>query len=502
MTNSALISVYDKSNLRLICAELEKQKINIISTGSTALYIAKLGFKCKKISDITKFKEILDGRVKTLHPNIYTSLLFDRGKTQHSNEFKKIKFPEINFVIVNLYPFNKTKLKNESYEKCIEMIDIGGPSLLRAAAKNHKSVTPVCDPADYNKLIKNLKQNKGETSLQFRMEMAKKIFETTSKYDQGISNFLEKKNKLSKKIFKNKIDLRYGENPHQNAYLYSDKNKPNFHNNIIHGKELSFNNLRDSDVAFSCVNEFNKPTAVIVKHNSPCGVATHQKISRALNEAINADKTSAFGGIIAINRNVDIKTAKIIAGNFFEVILAPNFTKESLKILSRKKNLRLINTKKINDINKKEIYSINNSYLIQDKNNIKITKNNIKLASNYKALKKDVDDLIFAFKVCKYVRSNAIVLAKNLKTVSIGGGQTNRIESTKNALDKISRKEKTFVAASDAFFPFTDNIKLLIKKKCTAIIQPCGSINDEKIILYANNKKTPLYFSQYRFFKH
>ena len=504
MIKNALISVYNKSKLGLVCKELEEKNINIISTGSTADYILKLGFKCKKISNITKFKEILDGRVKTLHPKIYASLLFDRNKNKHIKEFQKIKFPEINLVIVNLYPFNKSKFRNATYAKCIEMIDIGGPTLLRAAAKNHKSITPICDPSDYSKLIKNLKENNGNTSEHFRLEMAQKIFYTTSKYDQNISNFFNEKNKLSSNNFENTniIKLKYGENPHQKAYLYSIKNKSDFHNNVLNKKILSFNNIRDSEVAFNCVSEFKQPTAVIIKHTSPCGVATNKNISKAFYDARIADKISAFGGIIAINRDLDAKTAKMIVDDFFEVVLAPAFTKQALKIISKKKNIKLIETKKIIKINKKEIYSINSGFLVQEKNIININKKNIKLVSNYKATKKMIDDLIFAFKVCKYVKSNAIVLAKNLKTISIGGGQTSRIDATKNALKKIMLKNKNFVAASDAFFPFTDSIKILIKKNCTGIIQPSGSINDKKIILYANNKKIPLYFTSYRFFKH
>ena len=501
MKKYAIISVYDKSNLKIICEFFSKKNIGIISTGATARFIKNIGYKASTIKDVTNFEEILDGRVKTLHPHIYAALLYNQEKQKHVQEFKNLKFPDIEFLIVNLYPFQKSIKKNLSYQKCIEMIDIGGPTLLRAASKNYQWITSICDPLDYPNLISNFESNNNKTSLEFRKQMAAKSFKTTYEFDKEIYTWLENKKIKNDLTILNheKVQLKYGENAHQTAILHK-KNTKNFYNNQVHGKELGFNNLRDIDSAFNCINEFKNPTSVIIKHNSPCGVSSSKNIFVALKNSLNADLISSFGGIIALNRAVDKKTALLISKNFYEAILAPKFNSEALKIL-KKKNIRLIVTAGIKNNQTKEIFSISNGYLIQELNRVKISKKNIKLVSNYKCSKKNIDDLIFAFKVCKHVKSNAIVLVSNLKTIAIGGGQGSRIESTKIAVNK-SKKNKNFVAASDAFFPFTDCIKILVQKKCKAVIQPCGSINDKKIIEYANNKKLPLYFSDYRLFKH
>jgi len=503
MIKHALISVYDKSNLHIVCKIFKKYNIKIISTGSTSSKINEMGYKCLTVSKLTNFKEILEGRVKTLHPSIHASILFDRKKEKHLKEFRQINFPLIEYVIVNLYPFEKIIKNDESYDKCIEMIDIGGPTLLRAAAKNHNSVTPICDPLDYKKLVNNIKLNNGSTDIKFRKKMMKKIFITTSHYDKIISEWICNSPIKKNSIIQNhkKIKLRYGENPHQESFLFK-KNKNTFYDNLIQGKELSYNNIRDTEIACECVNDFKKPTSVIVKHCSPCGVASSKNIFNAFLKSQNADPISSFGGIIAINRTMDEKTSKLIVKNFYEIVLAPNFSKKAIKILSSKKNMRLIKTKDIYKNIKIEINKICGGYLTQDKNNIILNKNHIKLLSNYKGTKKQIDDLIFAFKVCKYVKSNAIVLANNEQTVAIGGGQTSRVDATKIALNKIKRNNKTYVAASDGFFPFIDNIKLLKKNNCSAIIQPGGSQNDKKIVSFANKNKMSLYFSKFRFFKH
>ena len=340
MTRSAIISVYDKSNLKILCKYFVNNNINIISTGNTAIYIKKIGFKCKLIGNLTKFKEILDGRVKTLHPNIHASILFDRDKKNHKNQFKKIKFPIVDFVIVNLYPFEQYIKNNQNIEQCINMIDIGGPALLRSAAKNYKSVTTICDPKDYNKFIKNINFNNGITSLYFKKQMAKKVFFKTSKYDAAIYKWMGGKNKLNEINLSNlkKTQLRYGENPHQKAFYISKYPNKRVSNNLIQGKQLSFNNIRDIETALDCINEFKQPTSVIIKHNSPCGVASNKKISKAFLDSKNTDPISAFGGIVIINRTLDKKTAEIISKNFYEVVLAPNFTKGALVVLNKKQN--------------------------------------------------------------------------------------------------------------------------------------------------------------------
>lgn len=502
MNSHALISVFDKKNLVKLCKILNQYKIKIISTGGTSAYIKKNGFKCQKVSDITKFKKILGGRVKTLHPKIHSSILFNRDNSKQAQEFKKLKIPRIDFVIVNLYPFEKVNKNN--YSECIEMIDIGGPTMLRAAAKNYSSVTSISNTNDYQNLINNLKKNNGLTSLDFRKKMAAKIFLSMSRYDEKIAKWMENKKKperLNLKNYKEK-KLKYGENPHQISFLY-EKNKTNsLIKNKIHGKELSFNNIKDIEAAFDCISDFKEPTCVIIKHNAPCGIASNKNIQMAFLKAKNSDTISSFGGIVALNRVVNDKIAKKICKNFFEIILAPNFSKEAISILKKKEKLCLIKTKNININSKDEIFSVINGYIIQEKNKIIINKSNIKLVSKYKTSKKKIDDLIFALRVCKHVKSNSIVFVKDLSTVSIGGGQASRVASTKIAINKIPKKIKSYVVASDAFFPFTDNIKLLYKNGCSAIIQPSGSINDNKIISYANQKKIPLYFSKYRFFKH
>ncbi len=335
--------------------------------------------------------------------------------------------------------------------------------------------------------------------------MAQKAYTITANYDSVISNWLNKDKTYSFKIKNHKkINLRYGENPNQKSFFYKNKNKKTFFDNILQGKTISYNNTLDIDSAVNCLNEFNEPTCIIVKHNNPCGVSSCKNIFSAYKKAYSADQISAFGGIVALNRLVTIKLAKQISKNFYEIIIANNFTKAALEIFRKKKKLIIIKNKNLLIDKKQDIKSINGGYVFQDKNLTKINMKNIYCVSKKKAPKKIIEDLIFSFKVCKHVKSNSIVLAKNKKTIGIGGGQMSRIDATKLSLMKFSNHTKNigFVAASDAFFPFTDNLELLIKNNCKSIIQPKGSINDNKIIKYANSYKLPLYFSNYRFLKH
>jgi len=503
----ALISVFNKEKIEKICQTLLNHNINIIATGSTATYIKKSGYKCYSINYFTKFKEILDGRVKTLHPNIHASILFKRKNKKHIKEFKKLNFPEIDFVIVNPYPFQEMQNKSSDSNKIIEMIDIGGLALLRSAAKNFHYVSTICNINDYKEFIDILNKNNGKTNLNFRKKMAAKVFEITSNYDSMIGNWITNNKNNNFKIFSHKkVSLRYGENPHQSAFLCKDLTRePIFYDNIIKtGKGLSYNNILDIDSAYECINEFKEPTCVIIKHNNPCGVASNKNIINAFINALKTDSDSAFGGIIALNRNVDHNIAKKITSNFFEIIIAPKFNNKAKVILNKKKNLILIETKKILKNKKLDIKSINGGYLLQQKNTINFVKKDMRLMSNVKISNTIIKDLIFSFKVCKHVKSNAIVLVKNKKTIGIGAGQMSRIDATKIALSKLSKKEKKngFVSASDAFFPFIDNIKILLKNNCVAIIQPKGSINDDKIIEFANKNNIALFFSKYRFFKH
>ncbi|MBO6465553.1 MAG: bifunctional phosphoribosylaminoimidazolecarboxamide formyltransferase/IMP cyclohydrolase [Pelagibacteraceae bacterium] len=501
----ALISVYNKNGLKNLCSSFFNNNIKIISTGSTAKHILSLGFPCKSVSNVTKFKEILDGRVKTLHPNIHASLLFNRKIIEHIKSFNKLKFPVIDFLIVNLYPFEKTIKKTSDFSKCIEMIDIGGPALLRSSSKNHEYVTTICDIKDYKSFINELNSNLGSTTLDFRKKMARKAYTTTAKYDLAISNWLDKNKSRYFKIRNHKkISLRYGENPYQKSFFYKNKSKKTFFDNVLQGKKISYNNILDIDSAINCLNEFKEPTCIIVKHNNPCGASSCKRILSAYKKARLADPISAFGGIVALNRLVTLNLAKQISNHFYEIVIANDFTKPALKIFSKKKKLIIIKIKNLLIDKKQDIKSINGGYIFQDKNLTKINFNSIYCVSNKKASKKTIEDLIFSLRVCKHVKSNSIVLTKNKQTIGIGAGQMSRVDATKLSLMKASNHTKKvgFVAASDAFFPFTDNLKLLIKNNCKSIIQPRGSINDNKTIKYANSYGLPLYFSNYRFFKH
>ncbi len=499
MKRNALISVYDKSELKKICGILNKFGIGMISTGATAKKIISLGYKCKDISNLTKFKEILDGRVKTLNPKLHASILYKRNNPKHEKTFKELNFPIIDFVIVNFYPF--TKISNrEIDEKKIEMIDIGGPSMIRSASKNFISVTTICDKKYYDPLIKELKKNKGVTSLAFRKKMAEKNFKITSDYDLSIFKWF---NKNGKKGRKNKIKIKYGENPNQKAY-YLTNSKRNLFKSQLGGKSLGYNNILDISDGISCLKEFREPTCVIIKHNNPCGVASAKNISLAYKKALQADPISAFGGILLFNKNIDTKIAKLINHNFFEAIVAPKINKKILEILKIKKNLIIIDLSKLKENKRYSFKSVNSGILYQEINHFKISKKNIKLVTKSSVPHKTLNDLIFAFKVAKHVKSNAIVLANNKQTLGIGAGQMSRLDSTRMAIMKYKDffKKKEFVCASDAFFPFTDNIKLLLKQKCKAILQPSGSKNDQKIINFSTHQNASLYFVKNRVFKH
>ncbi len=492
----ALISVYDKSHLDILCKNLEKFNYKFLSTGSTCKRIKELGFKCKEISEITKFKEILDGRVKTLNPKIFGSILYRRDNFKHLKEFKKLNVPQIDLVIVNLYPFEKYT-KNNNINKIIEMIDIGGPSLIRAAAKNFEDVTTICNKKYYSKLINNLNKNNGITDVYFREGMAIKSFDETSKYDSIIHEWF-----VNKKEIKNKVNLRYGENPNQNSFIIKDKNI-NIFDLQISGKEISYNNIIDIDNGIKCIAEFKEPTCVIIKHNNPCGVGSASSIEKAFQKAFYADKKSAFGGIIFFNRSVSKKLALKLSTIFLEVIVSPRYEREAFKILTKKKKLILMKTGS-NIISKMEYRSTLFGTIYQNINNERINKKFFNLVSHKSVKQKHLDDLIFAAKVAKHLKSNAIVLAKNQQTLGLGSGQTNRIDSLNIAIkrNKNNFNLKDFVCVSDGFFPFTDSLKLLNKNHCKVIAQPHGSINDDKNIKYANKFKISLYFLKNRLFKH
>ncbi len=492
----ALISVYDKSNLRFLCNLLKKNKIGIISTGSTSKKIKSLGYKCFEISKLTKSEEVLDGRVKTFHPNIYISILHKRDDNKQKQTFNKLKFPKIDFVIVNLYPFSK--YINSKNGNTIEMIDVGGPTLLRASAKNYNSITSISSPKDYKSLEKNIRNNSGGTDLNFRKKMAEKTFRLTYEYDKKIHNWFSKNNQ------QNDIRLRYGENPNQDAIL-KKTNYKSLNNFQIQGKEVGYNNILDVDSGLDFISEFIEPTTVIIKHNNACGVASSKTIKTSFVKALKSDQKSAFGGVILVNKKVDDSLAKLIAKNFFEVFVAPSFTKKAINILSKRKNLILINSKKIPSKKTEVIKSVRMGSLTQQNNSFRLYKKHFNIASKKTTLsKREYEDLLFAFKVVKHTKSNAIVLVKNKQTVGIGAGQMNRYDATKIAIMKYKENfsSKNLVCASDAFFPFVDSIELLLKNNCTSIVAPSGSINDYKIIEFANKNKIKLVFSSVRVFKH
>jgi phosphoribosylaminoimidazolecarboxamide formyltransferase/IMP cyclohydrolase len=499
LESNALISVYDKSSLHKICLTLTKYNIGLISTGATAKKIISLGFNCREISNLTKFKEILDGRVKTLNPKIHASLLFKRNNSNHKKTFEALNFPKIDFVIVNFYPFTKTSNTNNSAEK-IEMIDIGGPSLIRSASKNFESITTICKKKYYEPLIRELKLNHGKTSLAFRKKMAEKNFKVTSDYDLSIFKWFKKNNK--KKI-KNIVKLKYGENPNQKSYFVKNS-KFNIFNSQVSGKKIGYNNILDISEGLSCLYDFVEPTCVIVKHNNPSGVASAKNIKRAYLKALKSDPLSAFGGVLLLNKQIDNDLAKIINNNFFEVVVAPKINKQTIEVLKSRVGLIIIDSLKLKEKNITTFRSVKTGVLHQETNSYKITRSNIKLVTNKKASKKIIDDLLFAFKVAKHVKSNAIVLVNNKQTLGIGAGQMSRLDSTRMAIIKYKDffKDKSFVCASDAFFPFTDSIKLLQKLNCCGIIQPSGSKNDLKIIAYSKSRNIPLYFVKNRIFKH
>ena len=492
----ALISVYNKSGLKKLCFDLNKIGYSFISTGNTSKKIRAYGYKTYEISEITKSKEIMDGRVKTFDTKIYASILYIRDNKKHEKQFKKLKMLNIDLVVINLYPFQKIS-KNIAEDKLIEMIDIGGVSLLRASSKNYKYVTTIFNYKDYEKLNRNLIKNNGRTDIIFRREMAKRAFKTISEYDDNIYKWFSSDNKNS-----NKKKLRYGENPNQTSFIL--ENKKNLISDIqISGKDISYNNIIDVDSGLKCLGEFATPTCVIVKHNNPCGVASAKTINIAFKKSIESDPLSAFGGIVLLNRKVNRRLSEKINNIFLEIVVAPDFDKKSIEILSKKKNLILLKIKEIK-IQNQEYRSTIFGDIYQKRDNSVVDKNFFKLVTKFKISKKYMEDLIFSTKVVKHLKSNAIVLSSNMQTVGLGNGQTNRIEALKIAIDKYRKnfKGRKIVCASDGFFPFIDSLKLLKKYNCKVVSQPYGSINDQKIVSFANKNKFALYFTKNRLFKH
>jgi len=509
----ALISVSDKKNLDKILKTLHEYNVEILSTGGTFKYIKDLGYQCTEVSDYTKSQEILDGRVKTLHPKIHGGLLAKADNKEHINQISKENIDLINLLIVNLYPFEKKFLENANEETLVENIDIGGPSMLRSAAKNFKFTTVISDPEQYDECMNEIIKNQGSTTLNFRKKMSTDAFLETAYYDSIISNWMNKEqNKYPKKITISgsiQNELRYGENPHQTASIYNINYKKDLLNGIeqLHGKELSYNNYLDMYAAISISKylDSTKKTCVIVKHNNPCGCAASNNLSNAYKLALDADPISAFGGVICFNDVIDKKLAEKLSDTFYEIIISNKFTNDALDVFRKKKNLILIITK--NYMEEKLTYNvIGEKILIQDKDIKKLKNEDLKVVTQIQPTKKQIEDLKFAFNICKFVKSNAIVIVKNSQSLGIGAGQTNRLASSKiacqNAKLFFKNNVKNSVAASDAFFPFADGLRELVKLGVKSIIQPGGSIKDSEVIKAANKAKISMIFTGIRNFKH
>ena len=504
-----LISVYDKEKLINLLRVFKKFKIDIVSSGGTFKEIKKLGFKSEEVSSLTKFPEILNGRVKTLHPNIHAGILSKRNNKSHNKNLKQNNISKIDAVIVNFYPFEKTLLKTKNEEKIIESIDIGGPAMVRAAAKNFNDVVVITNKDQYKDLIRNLLKNRGKTSLDFRKKMAKIAFSETCNYDNLIYNFFSNSSKVNfpeKKFFSfNLIEkLRYGENPHQEASLYSSSN---LNLKKLNGKQLSYNNYNDIFTAIKISRSLPKNLGtVIVKHANPCGVSINHNKLESVKSAFKCDPVSAFGGIVSCNFKITKNIAVELNKTFLEVIIANGYENMALKILKKRKNLRIIDAKEfiINDY--QNLTSNFNSLLAQTPDNKIFLPKNFKVVSKIKPSKETLKNLIFAFNICRFVKSNAIVLTNKNSTIGIGSGQPSRIDSCKIAINKMKKFQDNIddniLAASDAFFPFVDGIEKLVQAGVKAVIQPAGSVRDNEIIKYANETGTILVFSRTRHFNH
>ena len=506
---TALISVSDKTNLKPLLTSLKQNGIKLISSGGTFKEIKKLKFKCIEVSDFTGFDEILGGRVKTLHPKIHAGILNKRNNKTHFKDLKKNNFENIDLVIVNFYPFEKTLKSTKKHDKIIENIDVGGPTMVRAAAKNYNDVTVITSTNQYPELMVELKNFKGSTSLEFRKKLSRLAFTETAFYDSIIANYFNKISNVNfpekKIIYTNLIEkLRYGENPHQTGAIYSQNKDKKIVK--IHGKQLSYNNYNDIFSALTISKSLPKNNGtVIVKHANPCGVSVLKDGIESYKSALACDLTSAFGGIVSCNFKVNNLLALELNKIFLEVIIANGFDKKALETLKIKKNLRLIDASNFSFNQNTKFNSIGNSFLAQSEDQQKFVEKDFKIVSKRKPSKSQLDDLIFAFNVCRYVKSNAIVIAGNGSTIGIGSGQPSRLDSCQIAINKMKKfrtKTKEIVAASDAFFPFVDGIEKLVQSGVSAIIQPAGSIRDKEIINFANSTNTVLIFSKTRHFKH
>ena len=514
----ALISVSDKTGVVEFARLLAGAKVEILSTGGTAKLLADHGVPVREVADYTGFPEMLDGRVKTLHPKVHGGILGRRDLPGHVNAMAEHGIPPIDMVVVNLYPFQQTiATPGATLDDAIENIDIGGPAMVRAAAKNYRFVAVVTDPADYAPLAEELMANDGALSAERKFELAKKAFSHTAHYDGAISNYLTgllpdgKRQAFPDKLnlqFEKAQDLRYGENPHQSAAFYMDSPVPpgtlaSFAQ--LQGKELSYNNIADADAAWECVKVFEAPACVIVKHANPCGVALAADPLAAYRQAFATDPTSAFGGIIAFNGTVDGETAKAVTGQFVEVVIAPAYTDEARAIFQPKSNIRLLTIPLAGGGNALDYKRVGGGLLVQSPDGRNITLADLKVVTRVKPTKAQLDDLLFAFRVAKFVKSNAIVFCGRGQTLGIGAGQMSRVDSTRIASIKAHNAGlslKGSVAASDAFFPFRDGLDVIAEAGASAVIQPGGSLRDDEVIAAADEHGIAMVLTGVRHFRH
>ncbi len=510
MIQRALISVSDKTGIVEFATALSEMNVEIISTGGTEKMLKKAGLDVKNISEVTEFPECLDGRVKTLHPKVHGGILAIRSNPEHQKQLEELEIETIDMVVVNLYPFKETLLKEGStHEDIVENIDIGGPTMLRSAAKNYRDVAVVTDPSDYDRILDAMRADAVSEAL--KMELAWKVFEHTAHYDALIASYFREKtnqqpaNTLTM-TWEKVQDLRYGENPHQSASFYKEITGVEgtlANAKQLHGKELSFNNINDTNGAIAALKEYEAPTVVAVKHTNPCGIGTGSDILEAYDRAYECDPTSIFGGIVAANRVIDADTASKINEIFIEIVIAPGYDKEALEILTSKKNIRVLELADIAEQGTKEmdLKKVGGGLLVQDVND-QLMDGDFEVVTERIPTKAELEDLLFAWKAVKHIKSNGIVLARDNQTVSLSPGQVSRIWAVEHAISQANLQVKGSVLASDAFFPFDDCVEMAAKAGVTAIVQPGGSMRDQDSIDMANKYGITMVFTGMRHFKH
>ncbi len=502
--NNALISVYDKGGLDEILSLLNQLKVSFISTGGTKEYIQKLGYECESVEDVTGYPAILGGRVKTLHPKIFGGILYRRDNETDKKTVKSYDIPSIDLVIVDLYPFEKTMASKASHEEIIEKIDIGGISLIRAGAKNYKDVLLIASKNQYGALLELLKEKKNNSELSDRKWFAKQAFGISSAYDSAIFSYFTDNDDLSsfRVVANNGKKLRYGENPHQEGYFYGDFSEVF---SQLQGKEISYNNLLDIEAASELMADFDDSSIAIIKHNNACGMASRDNLLQAWKDALAGDPISAFGGVIIANQEIDKEVAEEINKLFFEIIIAPSYNHEALDVLKQKKNRIILEQKQTESGQNYKYRSLLNGVLAEQKNTSTQTACDLKVVTNTAPTANETDDLLFANKLVKHLKSNAIALVKNKQLIGIGTGQTSRVDALNQSIEKAKHMGLTLdgaVMASDAFFPFPDCVEIAHKAGITAVIQPGGSIKDNDSIEYCNQNNLAMVTTGVRHFKH